>query len=117
MDTCPCCGYKVFERSSNYEVCPICFWEDDAIQSADPWFCGGANAPSLAEAQKHYEKFGAMEKRFLRHVRKPMKNDNKDPEWRLLNRSDREFVTTPMEIEENLNNNRIIPYEYWKRNA
>ena len=117
METCPCCGYKVFEQSGNYEICPICFWEDDGVQLADPWFAGGANVPGLVEAQKNYKKYGAMEKRFQGNVRKPTDNDEKDSEWRLVDESDREFVTTPREIEEQLKNNRVIPYEYWKRNA
>jgi hypothetical protein len=117
METCPCCGHKVFEQSGNYEICPICFWEDDGVQLADPWFAGGANVPGLVEAQKNYKKYGAMEKRFQGNVRKPTDNDEKDSEWRLVDESDREFVTTPREIEEQLKNNRVIPYEYWKRNA
>ena len=117
MDTCPCCGYKVFEESGNYEICPICFWEDDAVQAADPWFEGGANTPSLFEAQKNFRKYGAMEKRFQSNVRKPIENDEKDQEWRQVNNSDQKFVTTPREIEEQRKQNKIISYEYWKRNA
>ncbi|EGN7764477.1 hypothetical protein ISN88_004608, partial [Escherichia coli] len=37
-----------------YEICPICGWEDDPVQSADPDFSGGANSPSLNEAKRAF---------------------------------------------------------------
>jgi hypothetical protein len=39
----------VRERSKrgNYEICAVCGWEDDPVQSADPDFAGGANSLSL----------------------------------------------------------------------
>ena len=35
---CPCCGFMTFDVESrgNWEICPVCFWEDDPVQSADP---------------------------------------------------------------------------------
>ncbi|MBS7426825.1 hypothetical protein KHP59_01710 [Virgibacillus sp. 19R1-5] len=47
--TCPCCGYKTLneEPPGTFEICEICFWEDDYTQFADPDYEGGANAPSL----------------------------------------------------------------------
>lgn len=42
---CPSCGFLVFEREpGSYELCPICDWEDDAVQLRYP-LAGGANAP------------------------------------------------------------------------
>ncbi len=117
MNTCPCCGYKVFEERGNYEICPICYWEDDDVQLADPWFEGGANTPSLVAAQKNYTKFGSMEQRFQKNTRKATESDEKDSEWRPVDDSDREFITSPREIEEEQKNYKSIPYEYWKRNA
>jgi len=38
----------------DYEICSICNWEDDPIQSEDPMFYGGANKMSLSEAQVHW---------------------------------------------------------------
>ncbi|MBJ8192719.1 hypothetical protein JDS79_38930, partial [Bacillus cereus] len=47
--TCPCCGYKTLndEPPGTYDICEICFWEDDGIQFADPDYDGGANIVSL----------------------------------------------------------------------
>ncbi|WP_233218372.1 CPCC family cysteine-rich protein [Kosakonia radicincitans] len=38
----------------NYEICPVCDWEDDPVQSSDPDFSGGANTLSLLEARKEF---------------------------------------------------------------
>jgi len=54
----------------NYEICKVCFWEDDLVQLADPTFEGGANKVSLNQAQKNYREFGACEREMIPHVRK-----------------------------------------------
>jgi len=51
---CPCCGFRTLgnEPPGSYEICRICGWEDDPIQSGDPDHVGGANSKSLREVQK-----------------------------------------------------------------
>ena len=51
---CPVCGQFEFSESGSFEICPVCRWEDDNIQSADPDFAGGANSLSLNEYRKKY---------------------------------------------------------------
>jgi hypothetical protein len=84
--TCPCCGYKTLDEEppGTYDICPICFWEDDNVQFDDPDFSGGANRVSLREAQENFREFGAVEKRLLRYVRRPNKGDEKDTNWHRL---------------------------------
>ncbi len=48
-------------RSQAYEICPICRWEDDPVQLADPWFAGGANHSCLLEAQHNFATYGVCE--------------------------------------------------------
>ena len=74
---CPCCGYltRGQEDHSSYEICPVCFWEDDPAQFNDPNYEGGANDMSLNQARKNYKSFGAIDKRFLKDIRKPMPNE------------------------------------------
>jgi hypothetical protein len=26
---CPCCGYHTLKAKGKYDICPVCFWEDD----------------------------------------------------------------------------------------
>ena len=48
---CPCCGESYVDGEHNYDVCEICFWEDDPVQFSDPDYRGGANEMSLNEAR------------------------------------------------------------------
>ncbi|MEM7432933.1 MAG: CPCC family cysteine-rich protein [Pseudomonadota bacterium] len=114
---CPCCGHIVFEELQAWAICPICFWEDDPVQVADPWFAGGANKPSLVESQANYRKFGAMEQRFVRHVRPPREDDRKDQMWRLVGPEDKALATTPREIEEKRLRGEFVSYQYWLRSS
>ncbi|WP_285616306.1 CPCC family cysteine-rich protein, partial [Pseudobacillus badius] len=78
--TCPCCGYKTLdeEPTDTYEICEICFWEDDGVQFRDPDYEGGANEVSLRQAQHNFIKFGACDKGSLKFVRHPNNSDIKD---------------------------------------
>jgi hypothetical protein len=40
-----------------------------------------------SKAQQKYERFGAMEQRFVGNVRRPTLDDRRDPEWRALDPS------------------------------
>lgn len=75
---CPCCGYYTLESVGEYEVCPVCYWEDDASQEEDPESEGGANELCLMESRENYLKFGACEERFLKYVRKPTTEEMRD---------------------------------------
>ncbi|HEX2914906.1 MAG TPA: CPCC family cysteine-rich protein [Chloroflexia bacterium] len=81
---CPCCGYKVFDEEpyGSYDICPVCFWECDNVQMDDIDYAGGANHVSLRQAQKNYLEFGASEKRFLKNVREPHEDEERDPDWK-----------------------------------
>ncbi|MEK9197184.1 CPCC family cysteine-rich protein [Ureibacillus sp. FSL E2-3493] len=84
--TCPCCGYKTLDEQppGTYDICRICYWEDDGIQYDDPDYEGGANIPSLRQAQKNFIEFGACEERCIEFVRKPNEQDEKDVHWKRL---------------------------------
>jgi hypothetical protein len=86
---CPCCGHLVFtDPPGSDDICLICFWEDDLTQLRWPELAGGANASSLAEAQRSFAKCGASEERFVTDVRPPAADEPVDPEWRPMNESD-----------------------------
>ncbi|WP_109583620.1 CPCC family cysteine-rich protein [Cupriavidus plantarum] len=48
---CPCCGSLTLDELGVYEICIVCGWEDDPVQSSEPEYAGGANSCSLREAQ------------------------------------------------------------------
>ena len=70
---CPCCGYLTFRHPANgsYDICHVCFWEDDPVQLRDADFEGGANVPSLNQARENFARFGAIDERFRDAVRPP----------------------------------------------
>jgi hypothetical protein len=85
---CPCCGYKTFDNVLNgsYEICPVCFWEDDPLQFNNPEFEGGANRMSLRQAQRNFREFGACSREMLSNVRLPRKDEQRDENWKPLNK-------------------------------
>jgi len=85
MYPCPCCGYLVHaEPPGSYEICPICFWEDDISQLRFPEMGGGANKISLIEAQKNFAEMGASERRVASRVRQPLATEQREDRWRPL---------------------------------
>jgi rubrerythrin len=83
---CPCCGYKTFkhEPDGSYNICNVCFWEDDSIQLADPDYEGGANRVSLRQAQKNFQKFGACEENMVNNVQPPSNDEARDKNWKWI---------------------------------
>ena len=81
---CPCCGYDTLteEPPGTYDLCPICFWEDDPVQYKDPTFKGGANRVSLIQGQMNFEKFGACEKDKAKNVVTSTKTNKRNPTWK-----------------------------------
>jgi Cysteine-rich CPCC len=71
---CPCCHYKTLESRGQYDICPVCFWEDDGQDDAnadiDQVF--GPNHMSLTQGRQNYQKIGASSQRLLQFVRPPL---------------------------------------------
>ncbi|WP_442804931.1 CPCC family cysteine-rich protein [Streptomyces luteogriseus] len=45
---CPCCGHRVLDAMpGSYEICPVCFREDDGVQFRWPTMADRANKVSL----------------------------------------------------------------------
>jgi hypothetical protein len=111
------------EPPGSYNICKICFWEDDAIALRWPLDFGGANAVLLAEAQRNYFQFGAMEQRFSAHVRPPSASDRKDAGWRLIDLATDRFervqldqqASWPAELEADLTQLYYWRDTFWHR--
>ena len=74
---CPCCNKLTLENEppGTFDICPVCYWEDDNVQFEDPDYAGGANKVSLNTARQNFKKIGAISEEFLKYVRKPSKNE------------------------------------------
>ncbi|OHB71454.1 MAG: hypothetical protein A2W23_04780 [Planctomycetes bacterium RBG_16_43_13] len=83
---CPCCGYRTLDEKppGTFDICDVCNWEDDNVQYDNPDFEGGANIPSLRQAQINFCKFGASDKSCLVRVRPPKPEESRDPNWKFL---------------------------------
>jgi hypothetical protein len=83
---CPCCGYKTLDHEANgsYDICTVCFWEDDPIQLGQPDYEGGANPMSLRHAQHNFLEFGACDRNMLQNVRRPLADEQRDDNWKPL---------------------------------
>ena len=74
---CPCGGYLTLESESpgSYELCPVCWWEDDVGQFDDPESVGGANRVSLREARENYRRAGVCDADGRGHIRPPQADE------------------------------------------
>jgi formate/nitrite transporter FocA (FNT family) len=73
---CPCCGHFTFEKKERaYDICPVCFWEDDPEQFNNPMMPNGANHVCLATARINYRHFAACDPEMKKYVRGPKKDE------------------------------------------
>jgi hypothetical protein len=70
---CPRCACVTLPARGDYELCPVCFWEDDGQDDHDADIVrGGPNGElSLTEARANYRRFKASDERYVSHVRPP----------------------------------------------
>lgn len=68
---CPCCGKRTLGERGGFEICAVCFWEDDGQDDADADVVrGGPNGTlSLTEARANYRRLGACEEAMVSCVR------------------------------------------------
>jgi hypothetical protein len=74
---CPCCRYLTLRERGGFEICEVCYWEDDGQDDVDADVVrGGPNGTlSLTEARLNYQTVGASEAGFLRYVRRPLPSE------------------------------------------
>jgi len=53
---CPCCEHFTLDGCNEFNICPVCWWEDDGSINDDDF--GGPNGMTLAEGKKNYAEFG-----------------------------------------------------------
>lgn len=93
---CPCCGYRTLrEGPGDYDLCPVCFWEDDGSALRWPLLEGGPNGISLIEAQRRFAHEGFVDDIHRRQVRRPRADESRDPGWRPLDPEVDDFERDP----------------------
>jgi hypothetical protein len=75
--SCPCCGCFTLDEEppGTFQICPVCWWEDDRVQFDDPDFAGGANAPCLRRARFEYLFTGVADPDHRAHTRPPREDE------------------------------------------
>ena len=68
---CLCCGSRTLSTPGAFELCPVCWWQDDGQDESDADVVrGGPNgALSLTVARANFVACGASDPRFLGRVR------------------------------------------------
>lgn len=61
LHACPCCGYRTLDERGGYDICPVCFWEDDGVD--DPAMGSGPNHMTLGEGRASFARIGAVSER------------------------------------------------------
>ncbi len=79
--SCPCCRSLTFDERGSFEMCPVCWWEDDGQDDRDAdEVRGGPNgALSLTQARDNFMTYGASEERFQKSVRPPTQEEMPAP--------------------------------------
>lgn len=93
---CPCCGYNTLTAVGNYEVCPICFWED--VPTDDIIMRITSNHVTLLQAQRNFLATGACEADYVNLTRPPTATEQRQPDWRPLEqrlRQEQQRVVAP----------------------
>jgi Cysteine-rich CPCC len=76
---CPCCGYKTLPDRGAYDLCPVCWWEDEGLE---PWEYSEPNGQTLVEAQQEYLAQRLPYRLRSGKVRPPKRSEQRDPDWR-----------------------------------
>ncbi len=62
LHKCPCCGFYTLEERGIFDICRICWWEDDGQDDprADEVWCGPNQGYSLTAARENFRDHGDM---------------------------------------------------------
>ncbi|WP_458244866.1 CPCC family cysteine-rich protein [Streptomyces sp. MAI_2237] len=77
---CPCCGFITLAERGAFEICDVCYWEDDGQDEHDAHVVrGGPNHDlSLRQARRNFEALGACNAYCTQFVRAPRPEERPD---------------------------------------
>ena len=58
---CPCCDYFTLDGRGRFDICPICYWEDDGQNLDGLDVVSGPNHITLRAARQNFERIGACD--------------------------------------------------------
>ena len=70
-EQCPCCGYVTLPERGTSQICPVCFWEDDAFVGDRLDQRSRCNKMTLRQGRANFDVFGACDRKMLSHVVAP----------------------------------------------
>ncbi|REE61728.1 cysteine-rich CPCC protein [Streptomyces sp. 3212.3] len=77
---CPCCGFITLSERGAFEICDVCYWEDDGQdeQDADEVHGGPNHDLSLRQARRNFAAIGACNEYCTQFVRAPRSEEHPD---------------------------------------
>ena len=66
---CPCCLHYTLGGIACYDICPVCFWEDDGTTGEHGF---SPNGIPLTEGRENFKILGASKEDMLKHCRPPL---------------------------------------------
>ena len=85
MYACLACGHLTIETQHDWDICPVCFWEDDVgLNGRDDVISPANKDMSLAQAQVNYCRFGAVDLQYVKLVRPATANEKRQEGWTML---------------------------------
>lgn len=75
---CPCCTYLTLSNKTwgSYEICPVCFWQNDLLCIEDPSYCSPLNeGTTLSQAKTNHIRFGAFKEDIVHLTRLPLEEE------------------------------------------
>lgn len=67
---CPCCDYFTLDSRNDYEICPICFWEDDGLEINNLDEISLPNRITLKQWRENFLTYWACDKEMIDNVLK-----------------------------------------------
>ncbi len=71
LEACPCCGFLTLSQFGQYDICPVCTWEDDGTGAHDQSRYSAPNLASLQDFRLRVRDRIDSRGRWYRRVRMP----------------------------------------------
>ena len=84
---CPCCGCLTIDEQAGWDICPVCFWEDDGALDG----VGANHGISVEKGRENLKLFGAFLPELSAFTRKPYESEITDSYRKIVN-NDREEI-------------------------